>query len=120
MAIGASHYFEDEISALSAQNLNTLGGPGNVYVSARGGLYVDVAPCRVREVGVQDIEFAGATEQSVTPSATNYIWLNSSGAVTKNTTGFPTYPGTVYYPLAKVYTDTTAITGIDDLRRLEA
>ena len=115
---GASQRFVDQHATkgpLSAENLNSLDMGGNVYASAVGGLKVDVSPI----AGLNNataIDYAGVTEQSLTGGATNYIYINSAGALTINTSGFPSYPGTKYFPLAVVVCGASTITSITDKR----
>ena len=52
--------------------------------------------------------YAGATAQALTLSATNYIFLNDSGALTVNTTGFPA--GSEYIPLGTMVCDGSDVT----------
>jgi stage V sporulation protein SpoVS len=108
--------FVDNTTPLSAANINALDRGGNVYQSAVGGLKVDISAVRVRETGTGDIDYAGATEQAVTGSATNRVFLNSSGTLVIQTGAFPSYPGTIYYPLAEVVTDGSGVTSITDKR----
>jgi hypothetical protein len=53
---------------------------------------------------------------NLTASATNYVYVNGSGVVAFNTTGWPTNGS--FYPLAIVPTGTTAITSVTDKRGL--
>lgn len=115
MATGASHQFEDTISEISAANLNSLGQGGNVYADPVGGLKIAVTAIRGLINNVE-IAYAGATGQSVTGGTTNYVYLDSSGTLQINTSGFPSYPSTKYFPLATVVTSSVAITSIVDRR----
>lgn len=51
----------------------------------------------------------------MTASSTNYIYLDSSGVITVNTTGFPA--GSAIAPLAIVITGVSSVTSITDSRR---
>lgn len=51
-------------------------------------------------------EFVGAIQQAVTDSTTNFVFLNSGGTLSINTTG---YPGTVHIRLARVITSSGVI-----------
>jgi len=53
-------------------------------------------------IGGVAISYAGASGQALTDDADNYIFLNSAGTLTINTTGFPV--GTCYLPLATIAT----------------
>jgi hypothetical protein len=59
--------------------------------------------------------YAGSSSQAVTTATTNYVYLDlpSSGALTVNTSGFPT---TAHVRLAKVVAGATTITSISDQR----
>lgn len=116
MATGAAHRFEDAVSPVSAANLNSLDRGGNVYVSSVGGLKVDVSPVRGVINSGAVISYAGASQQSVTGSTTNYLYLDATGALVINTSGFPTYSSAKYYPLATVTTSSSGITAIADSR----
>jgi hypothetical protein len=59
--------------------------------------------------------YAGSSSQAVTTATTNYVFLDltASGALTVNTTGFPT---TAHVRLAKVVAGASTITSISDQR----
>jgi hypothetical protein len=59
--------------------------------------------------------YAGALSTAMTASTTNYIYLTNAGALTVNTTGFPSNP-TLYVPLATVLAGPTTIVSITDQR----
>lgn len=116
MASGASHRFEDNVSDVDSVNLNTLDQGGNVYASPNGGLKVRITAIRGLINNVE-IDYAGApTDQTMTDSATNYLWIDDAGLLQVNTTGFPVYPGTKYFPLATVVCAAAAIVSIIDKR----
>lgn len=118
MADGAVYRFEDNVAAstLDAAKVNALDMGGNVYQSPNGGLNVRVTAIRGLINNVE-IDYAGAaTDQALTANLTNYMYLNSSGVLTINTTGFPSYPGTKYFPLAQVLCGAATITSITDKR----
>ncbi len=54
--------------------------------------------------GDSQVNYASATEQSLTNNATNYIYLTADGTLTVNTTGFPVPSVTPHIPLASVTT----------------
>lgn len=58
--------------------------------------------------------FAGATNQAVANNATNYVQLDSSGALVVNTTGFLTSN----IPLATVVTSGGVVTAVNDFRSI--
>ncbi len=68
---------------------------GDLTFGVKGGKYVN---------GDSTINYAGATEQSLTNNQTNYIYLTSAGTLTKNTTGFPVPSVTPHIPLATIVT----------------
>ena len=116
---GASQRFRDDETTNEEDGLNSLDMGGNVYASEVGGLKVDVSPIRGLIDGTV-VDYAGASEQSLTGSATNYLYLNSAGTLTKNTTGFPTWGDGSgeerYFPLAEVVCGVSTITSITDKR----
>ena len=64
------------------------------------------------------VTYVGASAQSLTNNATNYIYLIADGTLTVNTTGFPTPSVTPYIPLATIETagGTYARSDIIDMR----
>jgi hypothetical protein len=56
------------------------------------------------------VSYAGTASQAMTPSATNYCYLNDAGTLVVNTTGFPAN----CVRLATVVAGTTTITSITD------
>lgn len=63
-------------------------------------------------IGGNDGYYAGATNQSVTSSSTNYVQLSNSGVLDINTTGFDNG----YLHLGIVVTDASTVTSISDKR----
>lgn len=63
-------------------------------------------------IGGNDGYYAGATNQAVSASSTNYVQLDSLGVLDINTTGFDNG----YLHLGIVTTDGSAVTGINDKR----
>ena len=57
--------------------------------------------------------YAGSSGNALTPSQTNYVYLNDTGTLVTNTTGFPT--GVSYIQLGTVVM-TTVITAINNKR----
>lgn len=100
---------------LNAANLNSLDRGGNVWQSAAGGLLVDVSACRfVKQTPSWTVvTYAGAVSQALTASQTNYVYLDTSGNLTINTSGFPAGS---HVPLAEVVTDLSTVTSITDRR----
>lgn len=100
---------------LTAANINSLDRGGNVYPSAAGGLIVDIAALIYWDqtsVGIQT--YAGAVSQAVTNSQTNYVYLDDTGTLVNNITGFPT--AKTHIPLATVVCAGNVITAINDKR----
>lgn len=62
--------------------------------------------------GAAMVAYAGAVNQALTNDATNYIYLTAAGALTVNTTGFPTTP---HVPLATIATGTASALGTTGL-----
>ena len=101
------------LSALDAQA--PIGGLATVITetpSATLGVQV-AAGAFISSTGVV-VNYAGST-QTMTASATNYIYLTDAGALVVNTTGFPS-SSTLSVPLAKVVTGTATITSVTDSR----
>jgi len=57
--------------------------------------------------------YAGATDQNLTPSATNYIYLSNTGALALSTTSFPS---NAELRLAQVVCDASTVTSFTDSR----
>lgn len=110
----AARIIDGEVD-LNAENLNSLDMGGNVYAHAGGGLNVGVSAIRGLINNVE-IVYAGISSQALTGSATNYLYIDSSGVLVVNTSGFPSYPGTKYFPLATVVCGSATITSITDRR----
>ena len=109
--------FIDDETDVDADALNSLDRGGNVYEYSGGGLKIDVSAFWYYGPGaaaMAPVQYAGATNQSVTQSTTNYVYLNDAGTLVINTTGFPTT--TPHIPLATVTTDATSVSGVTDRR----
>src|SRR5205807_382775 len=78
-------------------------------------LHVDVAAGYFLSQANVATSYAGAANQAVTLSATNYVYLTGAGVLTINTTGFPAVP-TLHVPLAVVAAGATTVTVITDRR----
>lgn len=61
---------------------------------------------------------AEANTETITNSATNYIYYTAAGTLTVNTTGFPDPSTTPHIPLAEVVAAAGAITSITDRRTM--
>jgi hypothetical protein len=103
--------------------LNSLDRGGNVYPSEVGGLKVDVSGFRYHDQTSAEVqEFADVTEQSLTGSATNYVYVDDGGALVVSTDGFPDGGGSPararedHIPLAVVTTSGNSVTDIEDAR----
>lgn len=117
MALGASVRLVDNDSDADAENLNSLERGLNVYHSPTGGLFIRVTAGTVIRQGPSAparIDFAEVTsDQAVTGTATNYVYLDQAGALTINTSGFPEAP---HIPLAEVATSSTTVQTVTDRR----
>lgn len=82
-------------------------------VEADGALTVKIFPFEYSISGAAG-SYAGATAQTVTDAATNYVFLNESAALIINTTGFPS--GVPYIQLATVVAAAGAITAVNQKR----
>jgi hypothetical protein len=95
-------------------------------VNAIGGLAVTLAetPSASLDVAVaagpylrtwgQQATYAGTSSFACTASATNYLYLDAAGTLTKSTVGFPT--SAAHIPLAVVVAGSSTITSITDYR----
>lgn len=88
----------------------------HLKVTDAGGITVNVAEGSYTLRGVTT-NYAGASAQSLTDNATNYVYINSSG-LQINTSGFPTDQS--FIQLAEVITASGDITGISDRRALSS
>jgi len=62
--------------------------------------------------------YAGSSGNSLTAGSTNYIYLTASGALTVNTTGFPT--GAAHVPLAAIVADASGEFDFSDITDFRA
>lgn len=81
---------------------------GMVYPSSGGGLNIGVAVCNY-EIGGVLKTYAGITDQLLTDAVTNYMWLDSSGALNINTSA---YGAGEIHKLARVVCAGGAITSV--------
>jgi len=88
--------------------------PGAVKQSSAGGLLVDITGFTYEMDGTKG-SFAGAVSQALTPSSTNYIYIDSSGVLQINIVGFLANNIT-HMRLAIVTTSVSDITQILDQR----
>ena len=61
------------------------------------------------------VSYAGAAAQALTNNATNYVYLTAAGALTVNTSGFPTPSTAPHIPLAIIPTGTASLAGTTGL-----
>jgi hypothetical protein len=86
-------------------------GDLRVYKDSGGALKFGVRAGRWLN-GDAAVNYAGATNQSLTDNATNYIYLTAAGALVVNTTGFPVPSVTPHMPLATIATGTASAGGV--------
>lgn len=89
------------------------GGCVTLHETPSSTLNVAVAGCFYNKTDGTVGTYAGTASQALTASNTNYLFLDGSGTLTVNTTGFPT---TVHFRLATVVAGGTTITSITDSR----
>ena len=77
-----------------------------------GGLNVGVLALNY-QIGATEKVFAGIASQPLSPSATNYLYLDSDQTLKISTTA---WPGTGHFKIAKVFTSGTEVTVIIDPR----
>jgi hypothetical protein len=87
--------------------------PGHVTAHSDP-LYINIEGFRYEMEGTRG-SYAGAVAQSVTDEQTNYVYLNDSGVLVINTTGFPSV-GPTHIRLARVVTSNGEIQAIYDER----
>ena len=80
---------------------------GDLTFGVRAGSYLN---------GNTLVSYSAVTGQSLTDDKTNYIYLTAAGALTKNTTGFPTPSSTSHVRLATIVAASGAITSVTDNR----
>ncbi|MDE2101004.1 MAG: hypothetical protein KGL39_27405 [Patescibacteria group bacterium] len=101
------------ISLLDAQN--AIGDMAvTLHETPSASLDVDVSSGAYVKTDGTIGSYAGAVSVAVTTAATNYLYLDSTGALQQNTTGFPT--NAAVYPLATVVAGASTITSITDSR----
>lgn len=96
------------------QDMAAVCNAGRVEVETNAGLTFGVNPLFYVLSGTAK-SFTGATAQSFTNSATNYVYLNSSNALTISTSSFPA-DITTYVPLATVICAGGVVTSYTDSR----
>lgn len=85
--------------------------------AATQALKIDIAGFKY-DIGGDRGSFVGALAQSVTDDDTNYVYLNDTGTLVINITGFPT--DTTYIPLARVVAANGEVVAIHEERVLLA
>lgn len=116
MPDGASHHFDrlqDPQGNLSDDNLNSLDAGGNVH-PVLGELAINVEPAVFNSSALVAEIYPGASDQPVSPSTTNFVYLVPGGPPTLVIAG--AFPGTEHCPLAEVDTDSVQVTAIRDRR----
>lgn len=94
---------------------NSVGG-GAVQLAEvpSASLNVKVAACVFRKSDGTLVSYAGVSSQAMTTAATNYLYLNDSGTLVVNTTGFPA--STFHVRLATVVAGASTVTSVTDSR----
>ncbi|KKM14252.1 hypothetical protein LCGC14_1708000, partial [marine sediment metagenome] len=116
MPDGSSHHFDklqDPQGNLSDDNMNSLDAGGNVH-PVRGQLLVNVEPAIFGSSALITEIFAGATDQPITPSITNFVFLLPGGPPTLVIAA--AFPGGEHCPLAEVDADTVQAVAFRDRR----
>lgn len=113
LTIGGANWHEhrlrlhDWISRILQRTANAL----RVYKDDAGALKYGVRPGRFFN-GNSVVTYAGASDQSLTDDATNYVYLTAAGALTINTTGFPDPAVTPHVRLATVATGSASAAAV--------
>jgi len=97
----------DGINAVGALAVTTTEVPS-------ASLDVAIAAGNFRSTWSSVVSYAGIASQAMTASQTNYLYLDATGTLVVNTTGFPS--GSFYVPLAIVATGSSTVTSITDQR----
>lgn len=84
------------------------GGKVNVAVTP---LKIEIKSFKYNIGGLYGV-FVGVVDQSVTDDATNYVYLDNTGTLQLNTTGFPT--DISYFPISRVTTSNGEIVAVYD------
>ena len=87
----------------------------NLRVFDEGGLDVGVKGGAFHDSAGNTVAYAGSTGNALTDNVTNYLYLDSAGALIVNTTGFPA-TSVVHVRLATVPTSNADIDSITDER----
>lgn len=102
-----------DLDAIDAQN--AIGDLAvSIHETPSTTLNVDVAAGIYLKTDGTVGTYAGTTSVLLTASLTNYIYLDSTGSLVHNTTGWP--GSGAYYPLATVLAGSTSITSTTDAR----
>lgn len=99
--IGEAEYYTSDFRK-EAINNRILGGVNKLRVVKDGDATFGVWSGEFAD-GATVQSYAGSSGNSLTASATNYIYLTAAGALTVNTTGFPA--DTAHVPLATILAD---------------
>ncbi|MFA6133389.1 MAG: hypothetical protein WC869_05155 [Phycisphaerae bacterium] len=86
-------------------------GDLRVYKDSAGALVFGVRAGKYLN-GDTAVNYAGASNQSLTDNATHYIYLLANGTLTVNTSGFPVPSATPHIPLATIATGTASAGGV--------
>ena len=114
--VGQSTYYLDGLrqrhrvlTILSSVNQLRVYKDGDLTFGVRPGNYLS---------GDVEVDYLGASAQSLTNNATNYIYLTAGGTLTVNTTGFPVASVTPHVPLATILTSAGqySVTDVTDYR----
>ena len=106
-----STYVIAEIDGIVQANIQGATFPQG-FVSAVAPLAVSVAAAYYEIGGVRG-QYPGVGSVAVADNATNYVYLDSSGSLVMNTTGFPT---STHLRLSQVYTSGGVILNCVDIR----
>ena len=115
MPNGASHHFDglQDGANLNDVNLNSLDAGGNVH-PVLGKLLINVEPAVFNSAALINEIFAGAVDQPLTPSITNFVFLLPGGPPTLVIAA--AFPGGEHCPLAEVDADTVQAIAFRDRR----
>ena len=109
VSTGESPYYTSFYKMLS-RLLDVARRAGDLRVCKDGDLTFGVRAGRF-SYGGTDVNYTGDTGQALTNNQTNYVYLTTAGALTINTTGFPTTP---CVPLATILT-AAGVFGLTDV-----
>ena len=114
LTIAEAPYYTTELKE-QYRNQQLLAAVAGLRVADEGGVTFGVYPGKFFD-GLSLRSYGGATGESLTDSATNYVYLTAAATLTVNTTGFPEQASTPHLKLATIVCASGDITSMTDHR----